>query len=126
VYTGTHDNDTIRGWFQSLSKTKSQERGHVLRYTGTPGKEIHWDLIRLASMSVASVSLFPLQDVLGLGSEARMNVPGTSTGNWQWRVRAGALTPRVADHLHELTHTYARTCGERGGDPEAFVRRRRR
>lgn len=122
VYTGTHDNDTIQGWYRGIGK----ERQRVKAYLGNPGKHIHWDLIRLASMSVANLSLFPLQDVLGLGSEARMNVPGTSKGNWQWRVRESALTPRVAQALDGITRTYGRAFGPARGDAEAFVRSRRR
>jgi 4-alpha-glucanotransferase len=105
VYTGTHDNDTIVGWFSSLSRA---DRARVLRYVGTSGGEIHWDLIRLASMSVANVALFPLQDVLGLGSVARMNLPGTTRGNWGWRVQPDQLSRATAERLGELTQCYGR------------------
>ncbi len=105
VYTGTHDNDTGRGWFDSCSPW---ERDHVLRYLGTDGHEIHWDLIRLALSSVAGVAMVPLQDVLGLGSQARMNVPGRTAGNWQWRFRNGEVTPDHAGRLADLTGLYGR------------------
>jgi 4-alpha-glucanotransferase len=105
VYTGTHDNDTTRGWFASCSPW---ERDHVLRYLGTNGDEIHWDLIRLALASVATLAIVPLQDVLGLGSEARMNVPARMAGNWRWRYRVGDLTPELAHRLADLTRLYGR------------------
>jgi 4-alpha-glucanotransferase len=105
VYTGTHDNDTIVGWFSSLDR---KQRARVLAYLGTSGREIHWDLIRLALLSVADVALFPLQDVLGLGNAARMNLPGTAHGNWGWRVRADQLTVPLAERLGELTRCYER------------------
>ena len=100
VYTGTHDNDTTVGWFASLG---AAERAAVLRYVGGDGREIGWDLIRLALQAVAQWAIVPLQDVLGLGSEARMNVPGRPEGNWTWRYAAGALTPAHAGRLAELT-----------------------
>lgn len=116
VYTGTHDNDTTVGWFSdhgSASSTRSQaeiaaERAFTLRYLASDGREIHWDMIRLALMSVANTAIFPAQDVLGLGSEARMNMPGTSEGNWEWRLTPGALNSRVAERLRILTETYGR------------------
>ncbi len=105
VYTGTHDNDTTCGWFASCSPW---EREHVLRYLGTDGGEINWDLIRLAFASVAALAIVPLQDVLGLGSEARMNVPARMSGNWQWRYRSGDLTPDLARRMANLTTLYGR------------------
>ncbi len=119
VYTGTHDNDTVVGWFHGLvagaggdsTRTPEQvqrERETVLRYLGTGEEEIHWTMIRLAMASVARLCIFPLQDVLGLGSEARMNRPGQARGNWSWRFEDGALSPRVAALLAELTRTYGR------------------
>ncbi len=116
VYTGTHDNDTTVGWFcdpggEGSARTPSQtaaERRAALRYLGTHGDEIHWEMIRLALSSVASLAMFPLQDVLGLGSEARMNLPGTATGNWTWRFEGGALTAELARRLGDMTHVYGR------------------
>ena len=105
VYTATHDNDTTVGWFASLSEG---QRSAVLRYLGRDGRDIAWDLIRLAWSSVANMSIVPLQDVLGLGSEARMNFPGKVGGNWAWRYEPSQLTQRHADRLRELTEIYGR------------------
>ncbi len=105
VYTGTHDNDTTVGWFNSRPR---QERASILRYLGRDGSEIHWDLLRLALASVADVAVAPLQDVLGLGSEARMNLPGQPSGNWSWRFTADQLSPQLAARLGELAATYGR------------------
>ena len=106
VYTGTHDNDTTVGWFASRSP---RERQAVLRYLGTGGKEIHWDMIRLAFASVADAAIVPLQDVLGLGSWARMNTPGLPKGNWTWRLAPGQLTEEHSRRLRDLAVTYGRT-----------------
>jgi 4-alpha-glucanotransferase len=105
VYTGTHDNDTIVGWYRSLS---DEERVRVRRYASCDGNTISWDLIRLAWSSVADIAIAPLQDVLGLGSEARINVPGSAAGNWRWRVKDGLVTDDKLDRLRELTETFAR------------------
>jgi 4-alpha-glucanotransferase len=118
VYTGTHDNDTTVGWFRGSGGHTTQsdavrnaEREFVLRYTGTSGEQIHWDLIRLALGSVADTAIVPLQDVLGLGSEARMNVPGVPTGNWQWRYLPGQLSPAARLRLADMTAVYSRWNG---------------
>jgi 4-alpha-glucanotransferase len=116
VYSGTHDNNTTIGWFKdgdagatTLKKEEIEiERTRALRYLGTDGHEINWDFIRLASMSVADTVIVPMQDILGLGSEARMNTPGTTTGNWRWRFTSGMLTGRIKDRLKELTVMYGR------------------
>ena len=116
VYTGTHDNDTTVGWFTSAGagdSTRSdeevqKEREFVLKYLGTDGKEINWDFIRLALGSVADIAITPLQDVLGCGSEARMNVPARESGNWSWRYRAEQLTPEIRTRLGELSEIYGR------------------
>jgi 4-alpha-glucanotransferase len=116
VYTGTHDNDTTVGWFQSragkgTTRTAEQiaaERRFALAYLGTDGSQVHWDLIRLALASVADTAIVPLQDVLGLGTAARMNLPGTLEGNWRWRFREEMLTPDGTSRLRELTETYDR------------------
>jgi 4-alpha-glucanotransferase len=106
AYTGTHDNDTTLGWFNHLSY---DEQKAVERYVGSLNhQEVHWYLIRLALSSVADWTIFPLQDVLGLGSEARMNTPGTAEGNWGWRYREDALTNDLRDRLRNLTETYGR------------------
>jgi len=119
VYTGTHDNDTTVGWFTSTGAgdtTRSvdeveEEREFVLKYLGTDGSEIHWDFIRLALSSVADTAIVPLQDVLGLGNEARMNVPARESGNWGWRFRAEMLTPEIRSRLAEMAEVYGRNRG---------------
>jgi len=109
VYTGTHDNDTSVGWFAGSSTP--EERSHFLRYTGTDGSSVNWDFIRLALGSVADMAVMPLQDVLGLGSEARMNTPGVAEGNWSWRYNEGDLREDVMDRLCMMTETYGRAPG---------------
>lgn len=114
AYTGTHDNDTTVGWYTGGGQdTRSpqqveHERHMARRYLHTDGQEIHWDAIRAVVGSVADVAVVPLQDVLGLGSAARMNLPGRATGNWQWRCRAEQLTPEVQRRLAELADLYGR------------------
>ncbi|MBU1693282.1 MAG: 4-alpha-glucanotransferase [Verrucomicrobia bacterium] len=116
VYSGTHDNDTTVGWFRSEPGKNStrthedveKERRAILDYLKTDGSEIHWDLIRLAMRSRANTVVFPLQDILGLGSEARMNVPGTTSGNWTWRFAWDQLTPGMEEHLRRLTEETGR------------------
>ncbi len=110
VYTGTHDNDTAVGWFESLSATPEGlvERKRVLDYLGSGGRHFNWDLIRVASMSVADLAVFPLQDLLGLDTRARMNIPGTAAGNWTWRYAASDLAPALAEQMAQLTSLYGR------------------
>jgi 4-alpha-glucanotransferase len=106
VYTGTHDNDTTVGWFAALA---DEERQMVIDYLGGLSPEgIHWDLIRLAMRSVANQVIIPVQDLLGLGSDARMNLPSTAGGNWAWRYAENALTDEIRDRLLHLTQTYNR------------------
>lgn len=106
VYTGTHDNNTTVGWYDRRS---DEERERVWRYLGcTTGSGIEWDLIRLALSSVANQAMFPLQDILGLGEDARMNRPSQAEGNWSWRYRAEALTQERRDRLKALTEIYGR------------------
>jgi 4-alpha-glucanotransferase len=116
VYTGTHDNDTTVGWFNSEAGSGStrtaeqieRERRFCMEYLDTDAKEIHWDFIRAVLASVSDIALIPLQDLLGLGTEARMNLPNTTSGNWSWRASAGALTPEVGQRLKRLTTIYGR------------------
>ena len=123
VYTGTHDNDTTVGWWTSAvgHSTRSDadisaERDHATRYLGlegrpfdkAQGKEIHWEFIRAVLASVADTAIVPAQDLLGLGSEARMNRPGTASGNWRWRLRSGQLTQDTMRRLGVLAQTYDR------------------
>ncbi|GIV89196.1 MAG: 4-alpha-glucanotransferase [Chloroflexus sp.] len=107
VYTGTHDNDTTVGWFNTLDPAG---RAAVLTYLGRDEQtvDIAWDLMRLGMMSVANYVITPLQDVLRLGSEARMNMPGRLGGNWAWRFSADALQEELAALLRKLTYTYGR------------------
>jgi 4-alpha-glucanotransferase len=105
VYTGTHDNDTIRGWFATLTE---KEHAYLQRYLPGGITDISWDMIRLAWMSVATYALAPLQDVLGLGNEARMNLPGRASGNWGWRFTEDMLTGEVLERLGDLTEVYHR------------------
>jgi 4-alpha-glucanotransferase len=99
VYTGTHDNDTTRGWAAGLSP---EERARFVAYAGGDGRDPAADLIRLAYSSVARRAIVPLQDVFGLGSEARMNTPGRGAGNWRWRARGEGFTDARADALRRL------------------------
>jgi 4-alpha-glucanotransferase len=105
VYTGTHDNDTTRGWWATAPE---HEKRFFRNYTGRDGSDIAWDLIRLAWGSVAGLAIAPVQDVLDLPTEHRMNLPGTVQGNWQWRMSEGALDDRTLSRLTELTEVYGR------------------
>jgi 4-alpha-glucanotransferase len=124
VFTGTHDNDTTVGWFRSESgkgSTRTEEeiaaeRKMILDYLRTDGHEINWDLIDLGSRSNANTFVVPLQDLLGLGSEARMNTPGVAGGNWQWRFSWDQITDVLRDRL---------TAGRVRRRPASVTRRRR-
>jgi 4-alpha-glucanotransferase len=105
VYTGTHDNNTTVGWWSELDEG---QRSLITRYLGHEPRDIAWDLLRLAFMSVADVAIVPFQDVLRLSSDARMNTPGKLGGNWSWRFRADALNESVAGSLRYLTALYGR------------------
>ncbi len=108
VYTGTHDNNTVRGWFEREANQGERER--LFRYLGreVSADEVHWELIRLAMMSIADMVIVPIQDLLGLGQEAQMNRPSVARGNWQWRLSPGWLTESVRERLRSLTNTYGR------------------
>jgi 4-alpha-glucanotransferase len=116
VYTGTHDNDTTVGWFTSVAGAGStrdkeqieRERNFCLNYLNSDGREIHWDFIRALVASVADTAIIPLQDLLGLGNDARMNLPNSTMGNWAWRYKASALTDEVGERLKRLTQIYGR------------------
>jgi 4-alpha-glucanotransferase len=105
IYTGTHDNDTTLGWWQKL---ESRIRHATLAYLGRSAADMPWDLIHLAWASVARLAICPLQDILSLGSEARMNRPGYPEDNWGWRYRPGALTPELQQRLADLTRLFGR------------------
>jgi len=105
VYTGTHDNDTTLGWFESLTP---ERQGHVYDYLGQPQEAMPWALMRTAFASVAAVAIVPMQDVLGLGRGHRMNTPGTTEGNWRWRFAWDQLHPQHGDRLRHWSHLYGR------------------
>ena len=116
AYTGTHDNDTTIGWWNSnahADSTRSEaaierERRLADAYLATDGREINWTFIRTLFASVADTTIVPLQDVLGLGSEARMNLPGSTKRNWVWRFRPGEIEPYMKERLHEFVTLYER------------------
>jgi 4-alpha-glucanotransferase len=105
VYTGTHDNDTLRGWFDSL---EPHIRRKVLDFVDATEKNVTDKMIRLAWSSVAKMAIIPLQDLMDIGSKGRMNVPGTPGGNWQWRFVEGQLTHKKAEWLNHITRMYNR------------------
>lgn len=108
VYTGTHDNDTIRGWYESLKPADKQMAVRYMNSKRTPESEIHWDFIRLALASVADLAVIPLQDYLGLGSEARLNTPSTLGSNWTWRMKKDAFTPDIREKCRSMAQLYGR------------------
>jgi 4-alpha-glucanotransferase len=116
AYTGTHDNDSVVGWWESPSNDsdlpndaeRRAERERALQYVGTNGQEINWAFIRAVMTSVANVAIFPLQDVLGFGSESRMNTPGLADGNWRWRYDESALSGELVRRLRKLTELSGR------------------
>jgi 4-alpha-glucanotransferase len=117
AYTGTHDNDTTVGWFSSQAGTGStrddsqisREREFCLKYLNSDGAEIHWDFIRAVWASVANTAIAPMQDLLGLGNEARMNLPASDSGNWYWQCKEGDFSDEIAERLKELTEIYGRS-----------------
>jgi len=109
VYTGTHDNDTTLGWWNGGAS--ENERRSALAYLGSCEDGINWAMIRAAQSSPASLSVAPLQDVLGLGSEARLNTPSVKTGNFRWRFQPGALIPTLAAKLAALAEVTDRVPG---------------
>lgn len=114
VYTGTHDNDTTLGWWNN--GTSPQERRFAQAYLGTQEDGVHWALIRAAEASVARLCVVPIQDVLGLGSEGRMNIPSSANGNWSWRYSANALTRELAEKMANIVDV-----SDRGGPPERIA-----
>lgn len=108
VYTGTHDNDTIKGWYENLAHEDRQLSIEYMNNARTPKEDIHWDFIRLALGSVARLAVVPVQDYLGLGSEARINTPSTLGANWRWRMLSGELTDELAAKCKRLAKLYGR------------------
>lgn len=105
VYTGTHDNDTSLGWWRSLEATG---RRQVREYLRRPCRDMPWPLIETALASVAELAMVPMQDILSLGGGARMNRPGTATGNWAWRILPDQISEKIITELRHLTHLYGR------------------
>jgi 4-alpha-glucanotransferase len=108
AYTGTHDNNTVRGWFET--EASEEERRRFREYSGrdVTVDEVHWEMIRLLMRSSAGLTIFPMQDVLGLGSEARMNTPATVLGNWEWRMSPDTPCEHTASTLRRLCEIYRR------------------
>ena len=113
AYTGTHDNDTTRGWYDNAPEA---EQDYCRRYLARSGEDIAWDMIRAVWSSVASFTLAPMQDFLNLDTKARMNMPGKLGGNWAWRMQADALSARLQARINEQNTLYRRSVG-----PEALV-----
>ena len=109
AFTGTHDNNTIKGWFER--EATPEEKMNLRRYLGREVSmdDLPWELIRLVMMSVANTAIFPMQDVLGMGAEARMNHPSTQEGNWEWRLLPDQVTPALTSRLRDLTEIYGRS-----------------
>lgn len=105
AYTGTHDNDTARGWYERVNE---KEKAFYRKYLDRDGSNVAWDMIRGVWSSVAVFALAPMQDFLNLGNEARMNYPGNAMGNWAWRLEEEALTPELAQKIKELNFLYSR------------------
>ena len=106
VYTGTHDNDTTMGWYNALNR---KDKAFAKRYLDIrSNKDVHLTFIRSCLASVADTAIIPVQDYLGLGSEARINTPSTLGTNWKWRLKAGALTDELAEQVYKLTKLYGR------------------
>jgi len=110
-FTGTHDNDTTKGWWKALRRAahenehsaESRTIHRVKSYIQNDGREIHWASIQAIFTSVAELAIVPMQDVLGLGSEARMNLPGRAKGNWDWRLQSRQMTRATLERLGDLT-----------------------
>jgi 4-alpha-glucanotransferase len=105
VYTGTHDNDTSKGWYDRVPES---EKSFYRLYLNQDGSDVSWDLIRAAWRSVSIFALAPMQDFLSLGNEARMNYPGNPSGSWTWRMPANALAESLQKRIRELNFLYDR------------------
>lgn len=108
VYTGTHDNDTVLGWYRQLERHDKAFAKKYLRLKNVRESEIPWEFIRAALSSVADLAIIPMQDYLGLGSEARINTPSTLGDNWKWRMSAGSFTEELASRMKEMSRLYGR------------------
>jgi len=109
VYTGTHDNNTVRGWFEKDASNRQKQ--YLFKYIGrkVSAAQVHREFVRMAMASVAKTAVMPMQDLLGLDAQARMNHPARKRGNWLWRLKPGKLTKKLADRLRDMTETYGRT-----------------
>ena len=108
VYTGTHDNDTLQGWYKVLSKPDKKLSKDYMNNGKHPVETIHWDFIRLAMGSVAKLCIIPMQDYLGLGAEARINTPSTLGNNWKWRMQKGEFKKNLSKKVFDITKLYGR------------------
>jgi 4-alpha-glucanotransferase len=106
VYTGTHDNDTVMGWMKTAPKASVKFAKQYLNLTKEEG--YNWGMMRAAWSSVADMAIVPMQDLLGLGSKARINTPSTIGDNWKWRATEGEITNKLAKHLLTCMQMYAR------------------
>ena len=108
VYPGTHDNNTVKGWFEHEATREDKER--LKKYLGreVSNEDISWEFIRIAMMSVANLAITSMQDILSLGQEARMNRPAETQGNWQWRLLPGQLSLQLSEKLRQMTEIYGR------------------
>ena len=117
VYTGTHDNDTILGWFKTAPKESVKFAKEYLNLTKEEG--YNWGMMRGAWSSVADMAIVPMQDIIGVGSEARMNIPSTLGGNWQWRATADQINHKLAKRLYKYMEMYGRLRKDEETDEEA-------
>ena len=108
AYTGSHDNNTVKGWYHTEIDESTKKKLHQYSGRKLPANKIHWEMIRIAMMSVADMVIIPFQDFPGLGSEARMNTPGKSEGNWSWRMTPDQFTSKIRKKLRQMTQTYGR------------------
>lgn len=113
VYTGTHDNETLAGWYQNLKKADKKFAWKYMGKEPLKRKDAVWEIIRLAHASTADTCIIPMQDYLCLGNEARINEPSTLGGNWTWRLKKGAVPEELVKRMREITELYGRLPGER-------------
>ena len=116
AYTGTHDNDTLLGWWNTVS---DHEKAFALQYLDSDGHEIQWDMMRAISKSIANTVIFPMQDVLGLSGDHRMNFPGQPEGSWEWRFSWDQVDPIYTQKLSKMSYEYARIPHHLLQDPKA-------
>ncbi len=108
IYTGTHDNDTVRGWYETANEHDLWQARQYMNNEDHDLEESIWDMIRLALSSVADLAIVPIQDYLCLGSEARINIPSTLGDNWKWRLKKGQISHEVVEKMRLLVRIYRR------------------